>query len=54
MQISFVPLCCKSGKMQPEYNLSSDEILVFQSVLDDFTVTRIQSWFSVIASVITP
>ena len=54
MQISSVPVCCKSGKMQPEYNLRSDEILVFQPVLDDFTVTRIQSWFSVIASVVTP
>ena len=33
----------KGGKMQHEYNLRSDEILVVQFVLDDFTVTRIQS-----------
>ena len=42
----------KSGKMQHEYNLRSDETLVVQLVLDDLTVTRIQSRFSVITSVI--
>ena len=38
--------------MQHEYNLRSDETLVVQLVLDDLTVTRIQSRFSVITSVI--